>query len=679
LADLLRSRGRSAVVVGPRQPPAAHHLAHWLNERLGNAGQTVWYTAGPDSERPGHVEAIKALVRELNAGAVNTLLILGGNPVFNAPADLNFAEALHRVENTMHLGLYVNETSRAADWRLPRAHFLESWGDARAYDGTLCLVQPLIEPLHGGKPALELLARLTDDDYYRGYDLVRRALRQFVGDGDFEKQWRQALHDGFLRGSRWAIEKPAPKAPDAASLDAIQISRGEAGSDELEVVFCRDSKLHDGRFSNNGWLQELPDPLTRLTWGNAALMSPATARSLGVRGEQLIGILRGERAVELPVLVLPGMAAGTVAVALGYGGVVGTGSGEKDGTDAAGVGSNAYPLRTSDAMGFVPGVRITAAGRSCTLALAELRDSLDAAGRATRAKLAASLARRITLQQYRDGAGAGRGTPAATRPAWLWEERQYPGHRWGMAIDLSLCTGCGACVVACQAENNIPVVGSQEVRLGREMHWLRVDRYFAGSGDSVSVLYQPVACQHCELAPCEQVCPVGATVHDAEGLNGMVYNRCIGCRYCSNNCPYKARRFNFFDNFREIGRDRRQQVRKLGLNPEVTIRSRGVMEKCTYCVQRIQWAKIRAKNEGRTVRDGQIVPACAQACPAGAIIFGDLNDPGSAVAGLRAGARSYALLADLNVRPRTTYLERVTNPNPRLGQADEPVSGGEGG
>jgi molybdopterin-containing oxidoreductase family iron-sulfur binding subunit len=646
LRDALREvrahRGRSLIAAGPRQSAAVHAAVHRLNLELDNRGSTVVFLADPDPGRPAHVEAVAALAAAIEKGEVDTLLILGGNPAYDAPAELQLASKIARLPNSLHLSLYDDETSQACSWRLPRAHALESWGDARAWDGTLLLQQPLLDPLYDGKTPAELLALLLDEPSARGYDLVRSALREVAKAPDFEGAWKQAVHDGVVQDSAWPVVEKAP-LPAAATPQVAPASG-------LEVVFARDHRVHDGRFANNGWLQETPDPIARLTWDNAAFVSPATARARRVSHGDLARLELEGRTLEIAVFVLPGVADEAVVLPLGYGRAQG-------GPVAGGVGFNTYLLRTGKAPHFASGARLTATGATHRFAATQDHGIVSAVAREETARRQSELIRAAEWETYK------------ARPHFAQEmehhpplqslfspPQQYMGHRWGMVVDLARCTGCGACVVACQAENNVPVVGKEQVLRGRQMQWLRVDRYFATRGGQPSASFQPLPCMQCENAPCEQVCPVAATVHSGEGLNEMVYSRCIGTRYCSNNCPYKVRRFNWFNNQAEV-----TELEKLGRNPEVTVRSRGVMEKCTYCVQRIEAARAAARLAGREPADGEIVPACAQACPAGAIVFGDLNDPASRVAALAASPRAYALLARLNTQPRTRYLAKVWN------------------
>jgi MoCo/4Fe-4S cofactor protein with predicted Tat translocation signal len=649
--DLLSAAGAGLVVVGPRQPAAVHALAHALNAALGNVGRTVSYTEEPGWDEPTPAASISDLAASIRDGQVDTLLILGGNPAYNAPADLDFGELISKVPNSFHLSHYPDETTRACTWHLPRAHYLESWDDARAWDGTVSIVQPLIEPLYDGRTPAELLALVAGDSISKGLDLVRRTQRVAATGADFEPVWRAALESGIVPGSAFGTVNPGLRHEGVIeAFSSLEPPAREPGPDNLEIVFCPDLSVHDGRFANNGWLQEAPDPLTKLTWDNAVLLGPATAAALGVKAEDLVTLRYRGRELAMPVYVMPGQAPFSAAVSLGYGrthaGRVGNGP-----------GFDVYRLRTSEALHYALGLTIARTGKTYPLACTQEHRAMDRVGRKGMDERIPLLVREGTLTEYRADPQFVREHDEHPPLVSLWKEHEYADRRWGMAIDLTACTGCNACIVACAAENNVPIVGKRRVAEGREMQWIRVDRYFTGDPETPGVAFQPVGCAHCENAPCEQVCPVGATVHDRDGLNVMVYNRCIGTRYCSNNCPFKVRRFNFF-NYRK-GLTSQQ---KMAYNPEVTVRSRGVMEKCTYCLQRIEAAKIAAGNERRPVRDGEIVPACAQTCPSGAIVFGDLNDPQSRVAKLHALPRSYVLLEELNVKPRTRYLARLHNP-----------------
>ncbi len=687
--DLRDARGRGLIIAGPGLPAELHALVYALNQTLGNVGQTLSFTADPDGERRAHVAAIGELVQRLRAGEIQALVILGGNPVYDAPAELDFAAALDKAPLRLHLSHYANETSQRCTWHLPRAHYLESWGDGRAWDGTVSLVQPLIEPLYDGRTPIELLALLSGDSLTRGYDIVRRTFQeQFARGGDFETTWRQCLHDGIVPETAWPVTDPPRATPAGESAALSRIVADAAAAAGMALVFRADYKVHDGRFANNGWLQELPDPITKTTWDNVAMVSPAEAARLGVRqtGDLLrLEVTTGEtrRGLTMPAFILPGQPDGVVTVTLGYGRTAAAGM------VADGAGFDTYTLRTSGTLYCAAGVSARAAGGTYPVAGTQDHHAIaqNAVSRQEEQERAGLLIREATLEEYKEHPEFAQHMVHHLPLLSLWNEKEYSGHKWGMTIDLNACIGCGACVVACQAENNIPVVGKEEVGRGREMHWIRVDRYFkasaeaaAGRYDDVRVAHQPVPCMHCELAPCEGVCPVAATVHDEEGLNVMVYNRCVGTRYCSNNCPYKVRRFNYFWNqhgpyhprSRRAGRPEYPgklpqldltPIEQMQRNPNVTVRSRGVMEKCTYCTQRINAVKIRARTEGwDRIADGLITPACAQACPTDAIVFGDLNDPDSRVRKLQEHARAYALLAELNIKPRTLYLARLRNP-----------------
>jgi Fe-S-cluster-containing dehydrogenase component/anaerobic selenocysteine-containing dehydrogenase len=654
--DLHLHRRRAVVLAGARQSAWVHEVVHRANLFLGSAGTAVTYRAEPDSMRPSHVESIRSLVEDLRSGKVQTLLILGGNPVYNAPADLEFADALKRVKTSIHLSLYDNETSHACTWQIPRAHYLESWGDARAYDGTVSLVQPLIDALYGGKTPAEVLAMLSGEEPTSAYDIARRAFAQMVEPKDLDRAWREALHDGVVPNTAWLAVRPDERTRHRLYTPYPPASAPDMESRWISLVFCEDHKVHDGRFANNAWLQEMPDPMTKMTWENVAVMSPATAKVLRVGFGDMVRLTVRGRSVVLPVYVMPGQALGSVSVCLGYGQ-------RNSGRVGDGAGRDVYPLRTSGAMGFDTDVKIekvVGTGRYRISSTEDHYHSTEVTTRAKQERIGQCVAEG-DLAQYKANPHFASEVAESTPPAVLWTEHKFGPNRWGMAIDLSVCTGCGACVLACQAENNSPVVGREQVIRRREMHWLRVDRYFRGDPDSPTVSHQLMFCVQCENAPCEQVCPVSATVHDQEGLNQMVYNRCVGTRYCSNNCPFKVRRFNFF-NYRLGMTD----LDKMVMNPEVTVRSRGVMEKCSYCIQRIRAATVKARNERRPVRDGEIVTACQQVCPTRAIVFGDLNDKESAVWKLHASARAYFLLGTLYVRPRTAYLAKLRNRNEEL-------------
>jgi MoCo/4Fe-4S cofactor protein with predicted Tat translocation signal len=669
--DLRAHRGRSIVIAGDSQPAAVHALAHALNQALGNVGATVIYTDPVEAEPIDQVGSLKALVADMNAGRVDLLLILGGNPVYTAPGDLKFADALNNVQLRAHLSLYDDETSALCHWQIPETHFLEAWSDARAYDGTASIVQPLIAPLYGGKSAHEVLAALTDRPERSSYDIVRefwtahapgaagRPAPANAPSAEFETSWRRWLHDGVIPDTAF---QPRTVSVNAAAVNAAG-NRAPADAQGLELIFRDDPSVLDGRFANNGWLQELPKPLTKLTWDNAVLVSPSMAAKLKTKGQpafqggehgqivsDVVELRYRGRTVRGPIFVVVGHPDDCATVHAGYGRT-------RAGHVGSGRGFNVNTLRTVDAMMFGGGLEIVATGDTYSLACTQYHHLMEGRGQV----------RAVTRDEFvRDPASVNEG-PGIEKPPpktlTLYPDYKYEGYKWGMAIDVNSCVGCNACVVGCQSENNIPIVGKDQVLRGREMHWLRVDTYYRGTADNPETYFQPVPCMQCENAPCEVVCPVGATVHSHEGLNDMVYNRCVGTRYCSNNCPYKVRRFNFL-----LYQDWNTPALKLGRNPDVSVRSRGVMEKCTYCVQRINEKKIDAEKEDRQLHDGEIKTACQQTCPADAIVFGDLNDPNSRVSRLKAEVRNYSLLEELNTRPRTTYLAAVRNVNPELGE-----------
>jgi molybdopterin-containing oxidoreductase family iron-sulfur binding subunit len=639
----LREQGQHALVIaGPRQPEAVHRLACAINAQLGAIGTTVDYAPCAAATATPHAGGLAELAEALRGDEVDLLLMLEVNPVYEAPADLGLAEALPHAGAAVHLGLYPDETAAISDWHVPAAHPLESWTDLRAADGTASIVQPAIAPLHDGRTGAELLEALQDGAPRTAHEIVREHWRTALGTDDFDTVWQRALRVGVVGGTAIAARE-VKLAPDW-QRGMADPARGSAPSG-LDLVFRPDATVHDGRFANNAWLQELPKPFTRITWDNAVLMAPATARRLGLDDGDVVRVRLGERTIEGPVWRLPGQAPETLTLPLGYGrrraGRIGTGR-----------GFDVNALRTAAAPWAATGAELSATGRREALATTQNHHRME--GRAP--------LRTATLTDYR-----GRTGPLAEAPPLpsLYPARDSDGHAWGMSIDLGSCIGCGACTLACQAENNIPVVGKEEVARGREMHWIRVDRYFAGPPDAPRILFQPVPCMHCEDAPCEVVCPVGATLHDSEGLNLQVYNRCVGTRFCSNNCPYKVRRFNFLDY--TGGRGQSIEAQR---NPQVTVRQRGVMEKCTYCLQRINAARIHAQTTGAELKDGDVVTACQAACPTRAIVFGDLNLADSRVARAKSSPRTYALLRELGTRPRTTYQIRLSNPGRGVDEED---------
>jgi len=634
IAKDLRQAGSTALVAaGQGQPAAVHALALAINQALGAVGTTVTLHETRDQGRVSSSDELQSFGAALADGTISTLVVLGGNPALSFPADLEFSRAVAGVANLVHLGQSLDETAHLATWHLPQSHFLEAWGDARSADGTVSVAQPLIAPLFDSRSNVEVLSLLAGSATTAGNELVRESAVT-GGWGAEDRSWRKTLHDGVAEGSA------LPAVAAAAGSAALDLAPPSGG---LEIVFTPSRSIYDGRFANNSWLQELPDPITKITWSNAALLSPKTAGELGVESGDVVSLTVGERSIEAAAWILPGQADDSVALSLGYG----RKAAGRVGNDR---GANAYPLRTSDAPGFAGGLSVSAVGREEELVQTQDHWSLE--GR--------PLVREATLDEYHHHPHFAQEPDHHLKLESLWEEKPYDeGNQWGMGIDLNLCTGCNACVVACQSENNIPVVGPKQVSLGREMHWLRVDRYFNGDENEPEVVFQPVPCMHCENAPCEQVCPVAATVHDREGITAMVYNRCIGTRYCSNNCPYKVRRFNFYNFTKHT-----PELVKMAMNPDVTVRSRGVMEKCSYCIQRINQGKITAKREDRSLVDGDVKTACQQTCPTDAIVFGNINDEASAVAQRKAEDRDYVMLAELNNKPRTSYQAKLRNPNP---------------
>ena len=648
-AELRRHSGSSLVMTGDHQPPTVHALVHFINQSLGNVGKTVIYADPVDTNPINQTESLRDLVADMRGGNVDLLIILGGNPAYDAPADLDFANVLKngKIPLRVHLGLYQNETAELCQWHVNQAHELEAWGDARAYDGTASVIQPLIAPLYSGKGALEFVALLAGQADATGYDLVRTYWQKQHSSADFEQIWRKSLHDGWIEGTEFETKSLQSKSPGFIAPRMIDPTA-------IELNIRRDPTIHDGQFSNNGWLQELPKPMTKLTWDNAVLIGPKMAERLQIKVEDVVELELNGKKVTGPVWIQAGHPDNSVTVTLGYGrrraGRVGTAQ-----------GFDAYALRTTAAPWIATGLQIRKTGETYKLASTQGMQSMDTPDGGHR-----PLVRETTLEEYRK------------EPTFAKEEEPAPGltlykpypykeedYAWGMAIDLNSCVGCNNCMLACQSENNIAVVGKEQTVIGRHMHWIRVDAYYQGDRDNPKAFFQPVPCMQCENAPCEVVCPVGATNHTPEGLNDMVYNRCVGTRYCSNNCPYKVRRFNFL-----LFQDWETPQYKMMRNPDVSVRSRGVMEKCTYCVQRINERRIDAEREDRKINDSQhedeLKTACQQSCPAGAIIFGNINDPNSKVSKLKAQARNYSLLGELNTRPRTTYLAEISNPNPDL-------------
>jgi MoCo/4Fe-4S cofactor protein with predicted Tat translocation signal len=693
--DLNSARGASVIAAGPSAPLAVHLLAHAINQKIGAIGKTVTLIDDPAGNRTAtHFAQIMSLSKDMADGKVQTLLILGGNPAYDAPLDAHFDELLPKIDASIHLSLYDDETSRKCKWHIPRAHYLEAWGDGRAWDGSANIVQPLIEPLFDGKSIIEILALVTGDELTAGELIVRRTWKnQLIKGADFEKQWRRALEAGVLANSAFPA---VTTAPNAANIPAAQPA---PASGTFTLKFEPDSHTYDGRFANNAWLQETHDPLTKLVWDNAALVSVQDAQQLGLTTSDVVTLEGNGYWLETAVYVMPGQPVGVISLSLGYGRSATGTPVAKEGAIGERLGFNAYRLRTSATPYVVSGVKLkkgTHDGKMQTYTLAttivhHLIDELGMKGREARIGGKGEtgiVIREATFAEYKkDPKAPNRESEEEGKLRLQLFDPPSPDrfshpHRWGMSIDMNTCIGCNACVVACQAENNVGVVGKDMVLMHREMGWLRIDTYFKGEAadPQIDAVHQPMMCVHCENAPCEQVCPVAATMHDTEGLNVMVYNRCIGTRYCSNNCPYKVRRFNYFDwhakpprkstgvtwpglpDGQQLDEKSIDPIRRMQFNPEVTVRMRGVMEKCTYCIQRISRTKIARRNADQEIKDGDIVTACQQACPTQAIIFGNLNDKSSEVYQLHQIPRAYEVLGELNPRPRTRHLAKLRNP-----------------
>ncbi len=643
--ELRANRGQGIIVAGENQSPVVHALAHQMNESLGNHGRTIHFTEYAADQPINQLASLRALTEDLKGGAVQALIILGGNPAYNAPADFEFAQYLAQARFRAHLSVDVNETSALCQWHVPQNHYLESWSDARAFDGTISIVQPLILPLYAGKSAHELLDCMLGNPTRSDYDIVRDHWESQHRWADFEKGWRQALLDGLVSDTALPSRE--------VSLRHFQLPSQTSSHDAYELIFRPDPSVWDGRFANNGWLQELAKPVTKLTWDNAALISPALARKFSLSNGDMVELDSAGRTLALPVWITPGHAEESVTVYLGYGR-------SHIGRVGASAGFNTFALRTADSFVHPQFTKLKKLDGSYPLASTQNHHVIDSAERQVyrEGTLAQFLANREFLKQSVEVPD--REHETLFNP----NEHNYNGYRWGMSIDLTACIGCNACVIACQSENNIPVVGKQQVAVGRAMQWIRVDTYFSGLPENPEMRHQPVPCMQCEDAPCELVCPVGATLHDHEGLNLQVYNRCVGTRYCSNNCPYKVRRFNFLHYA-----DEHTPSLALMRNPNVTVRFRGVMEKCTYCIQRISAARIKSEEQNRSIRDNEIQTACQQSCPTQAIVFGNLSDPNSRVSKLKTHPLDYSMLGELNTRPRTTYLAKLRNPNPPPGDA----------
>jgi MoCo/4Fe-4S cofactor protein with predicted Tat translocation signal len=650
--DLQAHKGAAVVIPGDNQPPAVHALAHAMNQSLGAVGNTVIYTDTVEIKPQIQTAALKELVGDMNAGKVDLLLILGSNPVYDAPADFEFAKAMDKVPLRVQYSLYQDETYDHVHWHINGTHYLEQWGDCRAFDGTATITQPLVAPLYNAKSPYEFIFSLVGSSETAGYDIVRKYWQGQMKGGDFDAAWRKAVHDGFVADTAFAAKNVSAKG---GAIPATNRS-----SSDTEVMFRRDPMIYDGSRANNAWLQETPKPLINLCWDNAVLISPTTAKKRGLVTGDVVEIDVNGRKVKGPIWPLPGHPNDSITVFLGYGRT-------KGGRVAEGVGFDAYQIRSSDAP-WIASAKITKVGDGYGFAIPQGFQYIDYSDlpKGTEPLKNRHIIRKATLEDFMKNPNFAHEEEEKVPPEMtLYYPYQYTELKWGMTIDMNSCIGCKTCIVACQAENNIPVVGKEQTMRGRQMQWLRVDVYYEGGTENPGVYYQPIPCQQCENAPCEVVCPVGATVHSTEGLNDMVYNRCVGTRYCSNNCPYKVRRFNFL-----LFQDWTTPQYKMMRNPEVSVRSRGVMEKCTYCIQRITHGRLTAEKENRSVRDGEVVTACQQACPAGAIVFGNLNDKDSRVSKIKAQQRNYSLLEDLNTRPRTTYMAVVQNPNPELEQSE---------
>ena len=664
--DLIHSKGKSVVTAGPMQSSVVHELVYLINQGLQNNGKTVTYHVVPFLDNPivekSSVDSLSDLVSDISSGGVGTLIVLGGDPVFNAPSDSKFKSLYKTIGETIFFSMSENKTSAESSVVIPRHHFLESWGDSQSFSGVTALVQPVIQPMGFGFSDVGFIAQLLGDSL-SDYALVRRTWRFRFGKEVFRRQWETWLHDGVISSDQNKVSSYGRKITSSLVSRLSKVIMASISLKGIELNFYEDHHVYDGRFVNNGWLQEAPDPITKLTWDNALLMSPRMAKKFNLVFQDMVKVVKGAFSVELPVYILPGHADHTLSVSLGYG--------QGFGRVGKGTGFDVYPLRTM--LDFYQSSTVSLIKTNTRYELASTQEHGSMEGRA--------LYREAPVDRYKEHPDFAKEMVETPPLKSLFDERPYDtGYQWGMSIDLSRCTGCNSCVVACQSENNIPIVGKKEVLNGREMHWIRIDRYFEGDEDNPDVVDQPVTCLHCENAPCEQVCPVAATVHTQEGLNDMVYNRCVGTRYCADNCPVKVRRFNFFDYHQRNPQSRPKKERvhlfdymkepdpivQRQFNPEVTVRMRGIMEKCTYCTQRISTVKIKAKNEGRLVKDGEIKTACQQTCAANAIVFGDILDPNSEVSKLKKRNREYSILEQLHLKARTTYLASITNPNPKI-------------
>ena len=688
--DLVKHKGAGVVAVGAHQPIDVQLAALRLNQKLENFGKSVMLMPSRTAIEGVTPATLTDLVGKLDSGAIKSVWILGDNPVYTAPGDVALGDSLKKLEDTVYLAEFEDETAKVCGWSLPLAHQLESWGDVLAIDGSYGISQPQILPLLGGRSQIEILSLLHGGE--AGQDasekLIRGVADAVAGKPLTSRQWREVLHSGFLVGLKAEPLAGPFKVEGSAPTGSIDLDSIEQGA--LELLLTPSDSLYDGRFAKNVWLQELPQSMTKICWDNAAIVSPKTADMLSLKQGVLARLVHGGETVDLPVFIMPGQANGTIVVQLGYGRICRDEAVSSNAEVA--IGKDISPLRSFGSMHLVRDVEAKSLARPYKLATTQDHFAIDELGLETTKIRAKNLVREGTLEQITEGGNdfvehhLGTHHPALEslwkEPIETLESDKTVTYQWGMTVDLNKCTGCNSCVIACQAENNVPVVGKEQVTRGRELHWLRVDRYFRGDADTPKIVNQPVACVHCETAPCEQVCPVAATVHTEEGINAMAYNRCIGTRYCANNCPYKVRRFNYFNYQTEYGyfygwqqkgqlEKASRKLQQLVLNPEVTVRGRGVMEKCTYCIQRIQNGKIQARTEGRNVEDGEVQAACQSACPSQAIVFGNLNDPNSRVSKIQKSERAYEMLAELNIKARTLYLARVRNTHARLKTSDQ--------
>ena len=665
--DLFDGRGESIIIGGSSLSKEFHQLIALINYNL--KAPIDYYPL--NMSQVSSLKNFESLCKDMKDGKINNLIILGANPVYDSPVDFDFAESLKKVKNSVHLTNIIDETSKLCSWNIAMNHYFECWGDAMTYDGHVSIVQPQIMPLFDSKSIIQVLSPIVHSKEQSAYDSVKNVWKsKIIKSGNFEREWDKVLHDGLYKKP---ILKKVNVRP-ASKISTAVLNNYSLDNDKFEIVFCPSSSVYDGRYANNGWLQEIPKPITSLTWDNAALISMKVAKKLNIKNGQMLEISVGDNTINIPAFITPGQNQKSITLELGYGR-------KFNGRIGNEVGFNVYPLRSSDSPSFILNGSIKVLNETYPLASTQDHHGLeddkyaapgfdDLANKETQSRIP-ELVKQSTLDYYKDNPDWVQKKVEQHKPdknrSWADHSMYNPdwdyskGPQWGMSIDLTSCTSCNACSIACQSENNIPVVGKQQVMNGREMHWIRIDNYFAGDPDNPEVSTQSVACVHCELAPCESVCPVAATTHSSDGVNQMTYNRCLGTRYCANNCPYKVRKFNFYNYTKDL-----PEVVQMAMNPDVSIRFRGVMEKCTYCYQRISSARITAENEGREIKDGDFQVACQQSCPADAIKFGDINDPNSEVSKAKRRNRDYALLAHLGTAPRTTYLAKIRNQNPML-------------